>query len=56
MTRRLEHMPKVVLGQAKQFSQRLREKRDFISQFGEEFEPEPLSGTSQPEFRKSLKG
>lgn len=32
------------------------EKPDWISQCGEEFEPQELNWTSQPEFRKSWKG
>ena len=45
---------KSVWGQAEQF--RGWEKPDGVSQLGEEFEPEQLSWTSQPEFRKQKKG
>jgi hypothetical protein len=34
-------------------SQRLREKPDWISHLGEEFEPEQLSRTSRPDLRKN---
>jgi hypothetical protein len=46
--------PEFVWGQAKQSnSERSWEKPGWISQLGEEFEPEQLSWTSQPEFRKT---
>jgi hypothetical protein len=53
-SRRLEHIATVSLWPSRTI-QSLKKKPDWISQLEEEFEPEQLSWTSQPEFRKIKK-
>jgi hypothetical protein len=50
-TENYNKLPELVWSQAEKFSEKLRE----ACQLGEEFGPEQLSWTNQPEFRKSRK-